>query len=157
MIPLLAAVLIAMLAIMSCGWFVQRAANNGGWTDVFWTYGTGATCALAALVPMAGANGPSWRQMMIAALVAAWSLRLGTYVAIRVAKGAEDVRYAQLRKEWGDSFPRRMVGLMLIQAPATALLAVSVLFAARQPAPDFRPADAQIGRASCRERVFHGV
>ena len=48
MIPLLAAILIAMLAIMGCGWFVQRAANNGGWTDVFWTYGTGATCALAA-------------------------------------------------------------------------------------------------------------
>lgn len=142
MIPLLAAILAAMLAIMGCGWFVQRAANNGGWTDVFWTYGTGATCALAALVPMAGASGPSWRQMMIAALVAAWSLRLGTYVAIRVAKGAEDVRYAQLRREWGDSFPRRMVGLMLIQAPATALLAVSILFAARQPAPDFRPADA---------------
>jgi steroid 5-alpha reductase family enzyme len=142
MIPLLAAILAAMLAVMSVGWFVQRAANNGGWTDVFWTYGTGATCALAALVPATGASAPSWRQIMIAALVAAWSLRLGTYVAIRVAKGAEDVRYAQLRKDWGDSFPRRMVGLMLIQAPATALLAVSILFAARQPAPDFRPADA---------------
>src|ERR1700761_3137295 len=83
---------------------------------------------------------PDGRQMLVAALVAVWSLRLGAYVAMRVAKGAEDVRYAQLRREWRGAFQGRMIGLMLVQAPATTLLAVSILFAAREP-EGFRYAD----------------
>src|SRR5579875_2373865 len=142
MIAILGLVLAVMLLVMGIGWLVQRAANNGGWTDVFWTYGTGAVCALAALSPFGGQATPDWRQIMVAGLVALWSLRLGTYVAVRVARGPEDVRYAQLRKEWGGSFQARMVGLMLVQAPATTLLAISILFAARQPASGFRFADA---------------
>ncbi len=142
MILVLGLVLAAMLAVMGVGWFVQRAANNGGWADVFWTYGTGASCAAAALIPFGGHGAPDWRQIMVAGLVAAWSLRLGTYIALRVANGPEDVRYAQFRKEWRGAFQGRMIGLMAVQAPATALLAISVLFAARQPEPGFRPTDA---------------
>lgn len=138
----LAGVLGAMLVIMAVGWATQRAAGNGGWTDVFWTYGTGATCAVAALVPFAGTSSPSWRQVMVAALVAVWALRLGTYVAVRVAGSSnEDARYAALRRDWGARFQARMVPLMLVQAPATTLLALSVLAAARNPAPQLRAAD----------------
>ena len=135
MLALVIAVLVAMTAVMTVGWFVQRAANNAGWVDVFWTYGTGATCALAALVPLAGATLPSLRQLMVAGLVLVWSLRLGTYVAVRVAKGPEDARYAGFRRDWGARFQSRMFGVMLIQAPATAALSISILFAARNPAP----------------------
>lgn len=141
MIDLLAAVTGAMLAVMAMGWLTQRRLQDGGWTDVFWTYGTGATCALAALAPFMGAAAPTWRQGVVAALVGLWALRLGTYVALRVAKGPEDARYADLRREWGGSFQGRMFGLMIVQAPATGLLAVSVLYAARNPAPGVRIAD----------------
>ena len=109
--------------------------HNGGWTDVFWTYGTGVTLALAALVPVAGRSSPDPRQMLVAALVALWSLRLGAYVARRVAKGPEDSRYATLRGEWGARFQSHMFLLMIVQSPASALLAVSVLLAAREPQP----------------------
>ncbi len=44
-------ILLAMLGVMSTGWAFQRHMGNGGWADVFWTYGTGFTCAVAALVP----------------------------------------------------------------------------------------------------------
>ena len=142
---LVLAVLLTMTVVMIVGWFVQRAANNGGWTDVFWTYGTGATCALAALVPFTGApfagGQPTWRQVVVAILIAVWSLRLGTYVAVRVAGGDEDVRYATLRRDWGAKFQRNMFGVLIVQAPATALLSLSVLIAARNPAPDLRVAD----------------
>jgi steroid 5-alpha reductase family enzyme len=123
-----------MLAIMSVGWIVQRVSGNAGWIDVFWTFGTGATCAAAALVPTTAAL-PSLRQILVAVLVAAWSIRLGVYIARRVATGAEDVRYTALKREWGERFQLRALGLMLIQAPVTALLAVSVLLAARNPEP----------------------
>jgi len=135
MTPLLIAVLALMLAVMSVGWVVQRRAGNAGWIDVFWTFGTGAACACAALVPVGDFGLPSPRQMLVAALVAAWSLRLGVYIARRVTGGAEDVRYRVLRREWGEAFQFRALGLMLIQAPVTALLALAVLQAARNPAP----------------------
>jgi steroid 5-alpha reductase family enzyme len=140
-IALVLDVLVAMAAVMTASWAWQRAVDNAGWTDVFWTFGTGATCALAALAPIGGAPGPSWRQFMVAALVAIWASRLGRYIAGRVRGRPEDTRYAGLRTEWGRSFQGRMLGLSIIQAPASAVLSLSVLMAARNPAPELRPAD----------------
>jgi steroid 5-alpha reductase family enzyme len=134
-------VLVAMAVVMSSGWAFQRAVNNGGWSDVFWTYGTGAACALACLVPFGGAAGPTWRQILVAALVAIWCLRLGTYVAVRVAKGSEDARYADFRQAWGAKFQQNMYGLLIVQAPVTAVLSLSILVAARHPHAGVRIAD----------------
>jgi steroid 5-alpha reductase family enzyme len=135
------AVLVVMGVVMTAGWAFQRAAGNGGWTDVFWTYGTGATCALAAAAPIGDHPGVGWRRLMVAAMMAVWALRLGTYVALRVRRSAEDPRYAALRREWGEALQARMFGLLIIQAPITALIAVAVLFAARHPGGALRFAD----------------
>ncbi|WP_158931620.1 DUF1295 domain-containing protein [Acidisphaera sp. S103] len=142
MIILALGILAAMLVIMASAWIFQRATGNAGWVDVFWTYGTGACCSAAALMPIAPSDGIFWRQSMVAALVVLWSLRLGTYVAIRVATGPEDVRYASIRRDWGRAFQSKMIGLIIVQAPISAVLAVAILFAARQPAPTFRWEDA---------------
>jgi steroid 5-alpha reductase family enzyme len=132
---LAAGVLVAMSVVMTVGWATQRAVKNGGWTDVFWTYGTGATCALAALAPFGAEPGVLWRRILVALLIALWSLRLGTYVARRVSRSPEeDPRYAAFRRDWGGDFQRRMFQLMIVQAPVTALLSLSVILAARQPA-----------------------
>ncbi|WP_158915520.1 DUF1295 domain-containing protein [Caulobacter sp. S45] len=138
---LLFCVLAGMTVIMATAWAYQRLARNSGWTDVFWTYGTGGICALAALAPFGQNELPSWRQALVAALVAIWALRLGTYVAVRVSGGAEDARYAALKSEWGDVFQRRMFGLAIVQAPATTLLSLSVLLAARRPDPGLMASD----------------
>ena len=34
-------VLAAMLGVMLSAWAFGMARRNGGWTDVFWTWGTG--------------------------------------------------------------------------------------------------------------------
>jgi steroid 5-alpha reductase family enzyme len=135
------AVLVVMTAIMVLGWAFQRAARNGGWTDVFWTYGTGATCALAALAPFGAHAGVAWRRDLVAAMLVVWSLRLGTYVALRVRRSSEDVRYAELRREWGEKFQRNMFGLLIVQGPITAVIAIAVLEAARVADPGFRIQD----------------
>ena len=135
-------VLLVMLAVMCAAWLTVRATDNGGWTDVFWTFGTGATLALAALTPSAVGGGASgWRHMLVAALVAAWSLRLGVYIAIRVAKGEEDVRYKTLKEEWRGGFQLKMFGLLIVQAPATAILSISVILAARAPSGTLQAQD----------------
>jgi steroid 5-alpha reductase family enzyme len=141
MITLTILILLAMLVVMSAAWVFQRRMDNGGWADVFWTYGTGLTCAVAALAPASIDNAVSWRQWLVATLVAVWSIRLGTYVAIRVAHGREDVRYAVIRRDWGRSFQRNMFGLLIIQAPVSAALGIAILFAAHQPDQRFRPTD----------------
>lgn len=141
MILTVLAVLAAMTGVMVSGWLYQRAAQNGGWTDVFWTFGTGATCAVAALSPWADPNSAPWRRAMVAAMAAIWALRLGTYVAWRVARSREDVRYADLREEWGGRFQGRMFWLLIVQAPLTAMISLSILYAALYPDRAFRVRD----------------
>lgn len=129
----LLAVLMLMISVMGGSWLFCRRMRNSGWTDVFWTFGTGVALAAAALAPMNDHLIPTLRQGSSAALVLVWSARLGGYVASRVAGKPEDRRYAGFRKAWGEQFSMRMLGLSLVQAPATALLALSVFAAAHRP------------------------
>lgn len=139
---LILVVLLFMAVVMTAGWLFGLRANNGGWTDVFWTFGTGGALAGAALWPLHPGEAPEARQWLVAGLVALWALRLGSYVAGRVASHPEDPRYAHFRKTWGKAYARNMLWLSLPQAPATALLAVSVVLAARRPDPSLDLRDA---------------
>lgn len=127
------AILFFMAAVMGAAWLFCRRVRNGGWTDVFWTFGTGVALAAAALAPNDQLDWPTGRQVLGAALVLIWSARLGGYVASRVAGKPEDRRYAGFRKDWGDLYGQRMLSLSLVQAPATTLLAISVYVAAHRP------------------------
>lgn len=132
MIALAGAVLVFMAVIMTLGAITVVNTRNGGWTDVFWTFGTGAAGVAAALPPLQ-AEPATPRQMLVAALVALWSIRLGLYIFARVSRSAEDPRYARMREDWGAKFTPRLFGLALIQAPATMLLAISIAAAAHRP------------------------
>lgn len=125
-------VLGAMAVVMVTAWAFGLARRNGGWTDVFWTWGTGAVLAGAALWPIDGA-GPAPRQWLVAAFMAAWGVRLGLYLTPRVAGHPEDTRYAGFRDQFGKRYPLGMLFVTLPQAPASALLGLSVILAARRP------------------------
>jgi steroid 5-alpha reductase family enzyme len=129
------AVLVFMSAVMAAGWAFVVRTHNAGWTDVFWTFGAGMAGVACALIPLPGQAWPSARQGLVAVLVAIWAVRLGLYIAHRVSISPEDARYARLRQEWGPKFNRRAFGFLQIQAPATALLSLSILVAARRPFP----------------------
>ncbi len=125
---------------MMCAWITQRLTRNVGWVDVFWTFGTGLAGASLALAPVNGAS-PCGRQVLVASLALIWALRLGLYVALRVASSPEDRRYAELREDWGAAFQSRLFGFLMLQAPVGLLLAVAVMLAARNPLPGLRPSD----------------
>src|SRR4051812_34266483 len=99
-----------MAAVMTVSWLTQRGLRNGGWVDVFWTFGTGAACVVAALWPEPPVN--AGRQQLVAGLAAVWAIRLGAYIAYRVATSSEDTRYANLRGEWGKNFQTNMFWLV---------------------------------------------
>jgi len=135
MIMLILGVAIGLSLFMSLAWAYQRHVNNAGWVDVFWTAGLGIAAVAVALAPIPGTVGLTGRQELVAAMAAFWSLRLGTHLGVRVAHHAEDVRYANFRKEWGADYQRRMFIFLQIQALAAIILALCILAAARNPAP----------------------
>jgi steroid 5-alpha reductase family enzyme len=128
-----------MVVVMASAWLTQRVRHNGGWVDVFWTYGTGIMGAALALWPHQNAFQP--RQFMVAGLIALWSLRLGTHVAIRVAHGPEDPRYVELRQAWGKTYEFRMFWFLQVQSIVSTLLGIAVFEAAHNPRPGFGVAD----------------
>ena len=134
MTTLIVTVTLALSLAMAIAWMVQRRTANAGWVDVIWTFSTGAAGVAYALYPVAQAA-PTPRQWLVAALAAAWSLRLGLHIAGRARHGAEDARYAQFRTDWGAAFEFRIFCFLQIQAAAAALLAISMLLAARNPRP----------------------
>jgi len=140
MILALTTALALMLVVMTAAWLTALKTDNTGWIDVFWTFGTGLAGVVVALSPWAGP--PSQRQMLVAALVAVWAVRLGSYIALRVAGGAEDARYLLLKDEWKADFRKRLFGLAIVQAPATTLLSASIAAAALRPGQGLGPTDA---------------
>ena len=133
MIIVFLAACVLLSAVMTGGWLLQRLTGNSGWVDAVWSFGLGAAGVLMALLPAGGA----WttRQFVVAGLVAVWSLRLGFYIARRSLRGPEDARYAALRGEWGERFQWRLWLFLQIQAAAAALLGLSMMLAAHNPAP----------------------
>ena len=124
---------------MAVAWALAERSGNHGWVDTVWSFATGLGAVAGALLPV----GENWepRQILVAALVALWSLRLGTHILRRTLHGHDDPRYAQLRREWGASASRRLFVFLQVQALAALVLAVAVMAAAHNPAPHWRWAD----------------
>ena len=118
-------------------WAVSVKVRNYGLLDVAWSYG------IAVLAPFYAFFGHGYapRKWIAAAIGTAWSLRLGTYILIRVIKHhpTEDVRYETLRKKWPGS------GMFLVffelQALVIVMFSIPFLLASFNPAPSLRPVE----------------
>src|SRR5437868_2624644 len=133
----LAAIAVSLSILMAFAWVVQQRTGNSGWVDTIWTFAVGLVGAGSALWPGAGAA-PNARQWLVAALVAAWSLRLGIHIAIRTAGITDDPRYAAFAKEWGVNSARRMFVFLQNQALGSVPLVFAIFVAARFPADTLR-------------------
>ena len=130
---LVMAVSLGLSSAMMGAWLLQRRTRNGGWADAVWTFALGIGGVAYTLVPLG--TSPTPRQFLIASFIAIWALRLGSHLALRTRHGPEDLRYAQFRHDWGAAYERRMFWFLQIQAAAAAFLALTILVAARNPAP----------------------
>jgi len=137
LIPLLA---MALSATMAVAWSIARHPGRSGWTDAIWSFAIGGAGIVAALAPIGGTTAP--RQWLVAGLVAIWALRLGLHIAGRTMQGGDDPRYAELKRQWGAAFARRLFWFLQVQAGAAMLLVLSILVAARNLAPGLVWSDA---------------
>lgn len=135
LIWLVVAALLFMALVINLAWVVQREVRNSGWIDVFWTFGTGIAGVAVALYPMSGEPWPATRQILVALLVGLWTLRLGVYVAFRVAGSPEDARYVQLKRRWGPAYQASLFWAVQPQGAVSALICLAVALAARRTGP----------------------
>lgn len=103
-------------------WAIAERTKNAAIADVGWAQTFTGVVLVFAVQPLAPKS--SW--LPIAILVIAWSTRLTCYLIARgSATGAEDGRYAELRRRWALGASRRFFGLFQAQAAATALLSIA--------------------------------
>ena len=133
----LAAIAVSLSILMAFAWVVQQRSGNSGWVDTIWTFAVGLVGAGSALWPAGGAA-PNARQWLVATLVAVWSLRLGSHIAIRTADITDDPRYAAFAKEWGVNSARRMFVFLQNQALGSIPLVFAIFVAARFPVDALR-------------------
>jgi steroid 5-alpha reductase family enzyme len=118
---------------------VARRLDNYGIVDIVWSYAFG----LVALLYAALASGWAPRRWLVAALVTAWSLRLGTYLYRRVMghHPEEDGRYKEMRTRWAANFNWEMFKFYQFQAVSVVILAIPFLLALGRPETAFTALD----------------
>jgi steroid 5-alpha reductase family enzyme len=126
-----------LAALFVLTWRLSLRLDNFSFVDVAWAL------AFAPIAALYATFGDGWmpRRLAIAALVAAWSLRLGIHLWQRVARHhpAEDARYRVLRQRWSGALSRNFLGFFLAQAALVWLLTLPVFLVCRNPATDFHP------------------
>ena len=125
---------LALALIMSVGWIIWKTTRNSGWIDAIWTLAIGVVGTASAIwwhtLETASVN-----RWIVAAMIAAWALRLGIHITGRTANITDDPRYAKLVDDWGDKAERNMFGFLQAQAFFGVLLTLAVALAAANPAP----------------------
>jgi steroid 5-alpha reductase family enzyme len=82
-LAIVVAVSVSLAAIMTGAWLAWRSTRNSGWIDTTWTFGLGVVGCAGAFTPSLVTGGVTTRQVLVAVLVAVWSLRLGLHIARR--------------------------------------------------------------------------
>jgi steroid 5-alpha reductase family enzyme len=128
-IPLIswAAVAIVMLIV----WIWAKMIKNNGVVDIFWAFNFTIIAAIIYFL----ADGFGQRKVLVCALAALWSLRLGIYLLIRVGSHLkeEEGRYKQLRLEWNET---KFFFFFQMQAFSNVMLAIPFFVIALNPAPE---------------------
>lgn len=112
---------------------LAERTRRSGFIDGIWALATGfAALAMILALPVIDI----WRPLIVAATVAVWAVRLGRHLIGRTfGSGADDPRYAALRREWGEAAARKLFLFLEMQAVAGWLLALAAAAAAARPGP----------------------
>lgn len=123
--------LLLMFIVFALVWVVGIKIRNYSFLDVIWSYG------VAILAPLYAAVGPGnfERKLVFTVLGMLWSLRLGTFIFLRVLRHhpQEDVRYEGLRDRWKG--PGMFLLFHEFQALIVVLFALPFWLAAWSPVP----------------------
>lgn len=119
--------------LMTGVWLLQLKNKNAGIVDIVWAL----SFMVVAFVYSFFTEGYQVRQYIVLTLVSAWCLRLGMHLFIRNWGKEEDLRYTQLRKEWGPHANRNLFFFFEFQAITAAALSVPLIWILSNPSLEF--------------------
>lgn len=119
-------------AIMLILWLIQWRTKNAGIVDVAWAFGTGV---LGIWMVLASAQADPHRKILVAAMAAIWSARLGMHLASRVFSKSEDGRYRYLRERLGQRVQPFMFLFFQVQALWAVMFALPMWASAQSTVP----------------------
>jgi steroid 5-alpha reductase family enzyme len=125
------------IGLMLMVWILALRINNLGIVDIAWSY----SFLPLVIVFAAMAHGDPTRRWLVAGMGGLWSLRLGTYVGLRVIKGhpQEDVRYGKFRAEWKAKLKSISFGFFQLQALSIGALSTVFLLPCLNSHPGLTP------------------
>lgn len=123
----------AAALLMFAVWCWQLRSRNASAVDVAWSFAVGAFGCTALAV----GDGDPTRRLVVGALLAVWSARLGTYLLVDrlLVHRTEDGRYALLRRSKGPAWNRWALGFFAAQALFVTLFALPAVTLAYDPRP----------------------
>jgi steroid 5-alpha reductase family enzyme len=135
--PFLQLLLLSLAAcsiIMVLIWIWAYFIKNAGIVDIFWAFNFLVISAVIWFL----ADGYETRKIIVCSLAALWSVRLGTYLLIRVGShlDEEEGRYKQLRAEWAPHVNLKFFIFFQMQAVSNVFLAIPFFIIAINPNPE---------------------
>ncbi len=134
MIVLLGLAAVLAMGMMALAFLLARRIGNFSIVDVFWSFNF---TPIAAMFAVLGSGAPT-RRILVAVMVALWSLRLTLHLARRIAAlhPVEEGRYLELRRRWKDDLFGRFFRFFQLQGLLNAFLSLPFLFACLNGSPE---------------------
>ena len=121
-----------MAALALAGWLYSLRRDDVSIVDVLWAL----FFLIAAIVYFAGGDEPGGRPGLVLALVALWSLRLSTHIALRNRGKGEDYRYRTIRENNEPGFRyKSLVIIFGLQCVLAWIISLPLLAAIRSGDP----------------------
>lgn len=122
--------------IFLIGWLASIKLKNASIVDAMWALSLG----IPVFIYISSHDGSSLRKTVLLAMALIWSLRLGIHLAKRIYAHhpKEDIRYKEMRDQWGDNSNRNFLIIFLTNATLVFLLSLPFYFSSKLAAP-FQP------------------
>lgn len=133
--PMILVGTIAAVGLLFVLWLLHLRWRNAAVVDVGWTVAIGLQAVSAALL----GPGDLTRRVVVGAVGVAWSARLATHLARRVASEPEDARYAELRARWGGNLRLKFLAFFLFQGVLAVALSAPFYVAAADTSAQLSP------------------
>jgi steroid 5-alpha reductase family enzyme len=111
---------IILFVVFTATWLVQLKTKNAGIVDPIWSLSFPVLATVYFLL-----SDRAQIKLLFVAMIVIWGIRLGIHLLTRVLKEEhEDVRYAALRKEWGEKQNIFMLRFYYFQGILAGILSI---------------------------------